>query len=127
MSSACDKMRSHNIRHLPVLDKNDQVIGLFTDTDLNRAYSPRKTEEGWYYDKNELDRLILEYWITKEPATLDPEATLQEAAHIMSRLKSGCIIIVSPKTNKLEGIITYMDILRQVAKEDPITKDEEIK
>ena len=115
MNLACEKLRTHNIRHLPVLDKDDRVVGMFTDTDLNRAYTPRQTENGWYYDSSELDKLILEHFMTKEPSMLFPDSTLGEAAGVMARNKIGCVIVVSRKNKTLIGIISSIDILKQIS------------
>jgi CBS domain-containing protein len=115
LADAYDKMNNHHIRHLPVVDDRNRVAGVFTTLDLNRAHSPRETEEGWwYYDKESLSRLSLRHFMTKDPVTLSPDNTLKDAAEIMAREKFGCIPIAD-KQNELVGIITYIDILKKTA------------
>ena len=116
MADAYEKMHNHQIRHLPVVDENHRLIGIFSATDLNRAYTPRETESGWYYDKEGLGLLDLAHFMTKDPLTLTPEDTLKEAAEIMARTKFGCLPVVSPGSRKLVGIISYIDVLREIAK-----------
>lgn len=115
LADAYDKMNNHHIRHLPVLDRHNKVVGVFTYTDLYRAHSPRQTEEGWwYYDKDELRLFILSHFMTKDPVLLTPEDTLKQAAEIMAREKFGCIPIVDQNSKELLGIISYVDVLQKM-------------
>ena len=114
-ADAYEKMRNHQIRHLPVVSENGELVGIFSATDLSRAYMPRETESGWYYDKERLNRLNLRHFMTQDPLTLTPENTLKEAAEIMARTKFGCLPIIAPGTRKLVGIISYVDVLRKIA------------
>ncbi len=115
-ADAYEKMHSYGIRHLPVVDEKGDLIGIFSATDLNRAYTPHETESGWYYDKEGLNLLDLRHFMSKDPLTLTPESTLKEAAEIMAQTKFGCLPIVIPGTKKLAGIISYVDVLREIAK-----------
>ena len=116
MANAYEKMHNRHIRHLPVVNENGELIGIFSITDLNRAYAPRETPSGWYYDKEGLNLLNLEHFMSKDPLTLTPENTLKEAAEIMARTKFGCLPIVAAGTRKLVGIVSYIDILKEIAK-----------
>jgi CBS domain-containing protein len=112
---AYQTMRLYGIRHLPVLDKEDRVIGIFTHTDLNKCYPPKENEDSWFYDKDELSAMRVGQHMTKEPAMLIPEDTLREAALTMVRGKYACIPVISAQTKKLVGIVTYIDVLKKVA------------
>ena len=110
-----EKLRLHHIRHLPVVDNNNKLVGIITERDLYKAVSPRETEDGFYYDKTQLDSFILKHFMTPNPLTLQPENTVQEVVSLMAAHKYGCIpIAASDKT--LLGIVTQIDILRFVAK-----------
>lgn len=112
---AYQKMQLYKIRHLPVVDKDDHVIGIFTESDLNQCYPPKENDDSWFYDKDELNAMRVGQHMIQEPALLIPEDTLREAALMMARGKYGCIPIISPQTKKLVGIITYIDVLKKVA------------
>ena len=114
LADVYEKMNIYHIRHLPVVDEGNKLAGIFTALDLNRAHSPRETDEGWWYDKDQLRRLTVRHFMTKDPVTLSPNNALVEAAEIMAREKFGCIPIVSDQ-NDLLGIITYIDILNRIA------------
>lgn len=112
---AYQTMRLYGIRHLPVVDREERLVGVFTHTDLNKCYPPKENEETWFYDKDELSAMRVGKHMTPEPAVLIPEDTLREAALTMARGKYACVPIISPQTKKLVGIITYIDVLKKVA------------
>jgi len=115
MGDAYAKMKFYNIRHLPIVNDNNEVVGVFSFTDLQRAYPPRETQSGWYYSKEELNCLNLKHYASNNPTLLTPYDTLRDAASIIVRHKIGCIPIVHPGGRTLAGIITYIDILKCIA------------
>lgn len=116
MADAYEKMHTHQVRHLPVVNENGELVGIFSSTDLNRAYTPRQTVSGWYYDKEGLNLLNLAHFMTKDPLALTPEDTLTKAADIMVCTKFGCLPIIASGTRQLVGIISYVDVLREIVK-----------
>ncbi|HNX69527.1 MAG TPA: CBS domain-containing protein [Candidatus Omnitrophota bacterium] len=115
LSKAEEKFRQNAIRHLPVVDEKKRLVGMFTHRDLARCMAPRKTEEGYVYDKDQLDRFILRYVMTADPVTLGPDDTLGDVIDIMARNKYGCIPIVN-KDGVLAGIVTQIDVLKYLSK-----------
>ena len=111
LSAVEAKFRLHGVRHLPVVDDGNRVVGIFTLRDLNRCLTPRKTETGYRFDPEQLDRFILKYVMTKDPLVLGSEDTLLHAAEIMARDKFGCIPITDAK-RVLVGIVTQIDVLK---------------
>ena len=85
-------------------------MGIFTMRDLNRCLSPRKTEEGYRFDPEQLERFFKKHVMTKDPLVLGPEDTLKHAVEIMARDKFGCIPIVA-SDRSLVGIVTQIDVL----------------
>lgn len=115
MWDAYEIMKIHGIRHLPVVDQQGSLLGVLSDTDLARSYSPRVTDAGWYYDQSELNAIEPVRFMTDDPVTLTPGDTLKKACEVMARNKFGCIPIVEAGTKKLAGIITHVDILKKIA------------
>ena len=116
MVDAYEKMQLYGIRHLPVLNDQSEVVGIFTQTDLNRACPPRETESGWHYSKSELSGFILTHFVRNDPETLSTEDTLGKAAKVMARNKISCIPVVEPGTKKLAGVVTSVDVLAQIGR-----------
>lgn len=115
LSAVEAKFRLHGVRHLPVVDDKNRVVGIFTLRDLSRCLSPRKTEEGYRYDSEQLDRFILKHVMTQDPLVLSPEDTLMHAVDIMARDKFGCIPIADTR-GVLLGIVTQIDVLKFFAR-----------
>ncbi len=114
-SAVEEKLRLHRIRHLPVVDSKNKLVGIITQTDLFRSASPRHTEEGFFYDKDQLDTFVLKTLMTPNPLALRPENTVADAVDVMITRKYGCIPIVEGDRT-LAGIVTQIDILKFVAK-----------
>ncbi len=108
-----EKLRVNKIRHLPVVDKDNKLIGIITERDLYKAVSPRHTEDGLVYDKSQLDSFVLKRYMTENPLTLKPESPISEAVNLMATRKYGCIPIIYTD-GALAGIVTQIDILKFV-------------
>lgn len=109
-----EKFRKNKIRHIPVVDKG-QVEGIISERDLLRCDATRKTEEGFLFDKEKLEQLILKYIMIHDPVTLGPEDSVMKAVDIMAVEKFGCIPIVDAE-KKLVGIVSQIDILKLLSK-----------
>jgi len=110
-----EKFRMKNIRHLPVVDSADQVVGLITKRDLFRIVTPKLTPEGYRLDTATLDNFVLKHVMILKPRTLKPDDLVKLAVQIMAQHKYGCIPIVEGQA-KLIGIVTEIDILKFVDK-----------
>ncbi|MBI3313486.1 MAG: CBS domain-containing protein [Candidatus Omnitrophica bacterium] len=111
-----EKLRIKGIRHLPVVDQNNVVVGLITQRDLYRIISPHRNEDGEnIYDAQTLDSFILKRVMTPNPATLKADSMIAEAVNLMAAGRYGCIPIVDAN-KKIVGIVTEIDILKFLAK-----------
>jgi acetoin utilization protein AcuB len=95
---AMEVMRKNSIRHLPVVDGR-KFVGFVTEGDLRQASL-----------LSMVDKVSIEDVMIKKPVTVSPEASLEEAAKLISAHKIGGLPVV--KGNRLVGIITIVDILR---------------
>ena len=110
------KFSQFNIRHLPVVDDQNKLVGLMTQRDLYKLQSPRKLEDGsWYYDEDALNEYILEKVMIKNPFAMQTEDCVGELVLAMVRSKYGCIPIVD-KNKVLTGIVTRVDVLKMAAR-----------
>jgi acetoin utilization protein AcuB len=91
-------MRKNSIRHLPVVE-GDDFVGFVTEGDLRQASL-----------LSMVDKVSIEDVMIKNPVTISPEASLEDAAKLISSHKIGGLPVVKGK--KLVGIITIVDILR---------------
>lgn len=99
ISDAIELMKSHAIRHLPVVSKNNFLTGLVTLADLKRGIIPSMVGD-----------LTLQDLIIKDPIVVAPEDDVEIAAQLIYQHKISGMPVVSKR--KLVGIITETDILR---------------
>lgn len=109
LNDAEELMRKHGIRHLPVLDRDDRLVGLFTQRDLYRILPSRLREED-PVDQEVLRSHMLKDVMHKAPEALSPKESISKAVSLMWDKKYGCVPIVD-EDQKVVGIITAMDIL----------------
>lgn len=105
--------KKNNIHHIPVVDKEDKVVGVISSTDYNKIlntftfFTNKKSEE---YNKAILRSLLVEDVMTSHVATLQSDASVMVAAGIFNENLFHAIPVVD-KNGKLEGIITTFDLL----------------
>ena len=110
---AIDRMRDHNCRRLPVLEK-EMLVGIVTDRDLRRATnSPLVLRERWY-DEFMLDHIPVRACMTEKPITVTPQSPMVDAARIMRDRKIGGLPVVDGE--RLVGIVTETDMLNYLIK-----------
>ena len=90
-----EEMKLAEIRHIPVVDEHDHVIGIVSDRDLGRAPHPRRISE----------------IMTTNVRTVRPSTPAAEAAAILLERKIGSLPVVGAE-EQLVGIITETDFLR---------------
>ncbi len=106
------KFREHNIRHLPVVDKQNKLVGLVSERDLFRILPPRKMEDGtFYYDPEALNAIILKHVMNPKPCYMHEDEPIGATLEKFVENKYGGIPILD-KDRVLKGIITPVDILK---------------
>lgn len=105
-------MNLGRIRHMPVVD-NGKVIGIISQRDLFRSALIRALGFGRRATSALIKTIKIKEVMTEHVITTAPEVTVKEAARIMIDKKIGCLPVV--ENEKLVGLLTETDILRQVA------------
>ena len=108
-------MRTVHVRHVPILDDEEQFVGLLSHRDL-LAYSISKLADINSLEQSELDRHILIKDVMRtEIATTTAATDLKQAIGSMLDNKFGCLPVIGNKGN-LVGIITDEDVIRLAIK-----------
>jgi CBS domain-containing protein len=95
-------MQQLHVRHLVVVDEQEQVIGLLSERDLGGRHGAQVR-----HLKSVRDLM------TPDPIVLDPEAGVHQAAELLRGFSVGCFPVVSGSA--LVGIITTSDLLEFLA------------
>ncbi|MDX2448252.1 MAG: CBS and ACT domain-containing protein [Desulfobacterales bacterium] len=105
-------MATHQIRHLPVIDGQDRLIGVVTDRDV-RSILPYDCykDPDCSKEQEKLAGLTIKNIMTVEPLTISPSDTIQDALLLIQIKRVGAFPVVDD-TGKLKGIISVRDLLR---------------
>ena len=110
LKDAIGKMQQGHFRHLPVVDNAGKLIGMLSDWDI-RLISPSLAFVGKGDAMVQLSLVTVQQAAVFDPIFIKPETTLKEAAELMLRWQVGGLP-VADDNDKLIGIITYTDLLR---------------
>jgi acetoin utilization protein AcuB len=108
---AWNLIRQKSIRHLPVVDKKDRVVGIVTERDIRKA-APSGVSSLSVYELNYLlGMLKVSGFMTQKEKliTITPDTLVEEAVQLMHTNKIGCLPVIEEK--KLYGIFTETDAL----------------
>jgi acetoin utilization protein AcuB len=99
------------VRHLPVVDKNDRVVGIVTDRDIREAAPSDATMLSVQEINYLLGKLKVSAFMTpkQKMITITPDTLIEEAAQLMHDNKIGCLPVL--EKDKLYGIFTETDAL----------------
>lgn len=103
MTVAHQLMRSHQVRHLPVL-KAGNVVGIVSDGDLHLIETLEDVDP---------ENVTVEEAMTEAPYCVAPETPLAEVVAEMAKHKYGCAVVAQGP--KVTGILTTVDVCRAFA------------
>lgn len=104
-------MQSRRIRHLPIVEQG-KLVGIISDRDMRRAIGglPILVEDARGEAHRPHTQIVMADIMSKEVVTINPPATLAEAADTLVTNKFGSLPVV--QDSALVGIITESDLLR---------------
>lgn len=106
-------INSKRIRRLPVLDENGKLVGIVSWGDVREARPSDATSVSIFEVEHVLARMPVEKIMSKNPYTIDPDASVGEAARLMHTHRITSLPVL--EDDKIVGIITVSDVLRMVA------------
>ncbi len=128
IAQAKELMAKHGIRHLPIVDSHQHLLGLVTQRDILAAQESSLTHQSGGNRDSMMDT-PLDAYTDRKLHSISPKGGLKEAAKYMQHHKIGCLPVVS--NQKLVGIITDTDFvsiaitLLEIQEEtEPLEEDE---
>lgn len=99
------------VRHLPVVDKNNVLVGIVTDRDIRKAAPSDATLLSVQELNYLLGKLKVSSFMTPKDKliTISPDTLIEEAVQLMHDHKIGCLPVL--EQGKLYGIFTETDAL----------------
>lgn len=102
-------MNEYDIRHIPILNSQNQLIGLVSQRDALSAQESLLTSLQPEQREVEERAIPVTRFMTSNVATVTPKAGLREAALYLQKHKFGCLPVL--KSEALVGIITESDFV----------------
>jgi len=106
--------KSHNIRHIPVVD-GSKIIGMLSYTDLLRiSFADAVNEEDNTVESLVYNMFTIEQVMAKKLVSVPPTATIKEVAQLLSEREFHALPVLQDK--KLVGIVTTTDLIKFMLK-----------
>ncbi len=110
--AARETMKAHRIRHLPVVDTENRLIGIVTDRDIRSAmpsivlhdYNSRE-------ERDKLGKMKVQDVMTREPVTVHPSHTIEDVLLLVQSTRVGALPVVDDEGH-VKGIIGVRDLIR---------------
>lgn len=106
-----DLMDAHHIRHVPIVDRDGDLVGLVTQRDLARSALGTQDVLPLSVQQEILRRRKVREIMATEVETVEPDEDLKVAAQMLLENKIGCLPVVEGE--HLVGILTESDFVRR--------------
>ena len=123
ITGAARILSENNISGLPVVDKENRVIGIISEADVLAMMGTQRKHTfkdfvmhlfGHPLPERKMGDLVGDI-MTPTPITIRPDADISEAAKIMDEKRIRRLAVVDPE-NKLVGVISRRDILKAISR-----------
>lgn len=105
-------MVDKQIRHLPVVEEDDRLVGIITDRDIRSTLPLSFIQQALPPEERErLAALTVSEIMTRKLITVSPTDTIQDALLIIQQHRVGALPVVD-EDHRLKGIISVRDLLR---------------
>jgi len=109
LARADEIMRTQRVRHVLVVDEEGDLQGVLSQRDLFHGGLLRALGFGAHAKDQALDSLLVKEAMKTDVITTGPEASLENAARLMTEKKIGCLPVLD--AGKLVGILTEGDFV----------------
>jgi acetoin utilization protein AcuB len=114
LALAVELVMVRKMRHIPILNAQQELVGIVTDRDVKRALpSPFSIAASEEYDRIINDTPLVRI-MTREPVTIDEETEVADAIERLLELRVGGLPVMSQ--GKLVGVFTERDAMRGLLK-----------
>ena len=129
IGTAIAVMREREIRHLPVVNEEDRLVGIISDRDLRGTvlapaiaeYLPPEARDRLQSLGEAFENLLVRDIMTWDVVTIAPDAPVAQAAALMFDRRLGCLPVT--ELGQLVGIVTERDVLKALAATLPSVRD----
>jgi CBS domain-containing protein len=133
VESVLRTLREHELPGVPVVNSGGRCVGIITEADLVLAGENADLHLPHYFElfgglvfleplRHFEDRLrkataaLAKDLMTEDPVTIEPSATVRQAARLIARSKHNRLPVV--EHGQLRGVVTRLDVLDALTHED---------
>lgn len=104
IADAIEILSSLDVRHLPVV-RGKELVGMLSDRDIQR-----------YYGDDEAQQRSVASVMNTNVISVEPDTSIAEVAATLIENRIGAVPVVDGHEGDVVGIVSYVDVLRDVAK-----------
>lgn len=116
IATAHDLMIEHDIRHLPVVGAEQELVGMISHRDLLRRSLVEQNDVPSFVEEHVRQGVRADEVMTSGVLSVEPDTDIREAAQTMIDAKIGSLPVVEGE--HLVGILTESDFVRLMAQGD---------
>ena len=105
-------MKQEKVHRLPVLDENKRLVGVISEKDILKATPSPATTLSAYEMNYLVGKMTVRQIMKKNPKTVSPDTTIEEAARMMVEEDLSSICVVDGV--KLLGIVSKSDLFKML-------------
>jgi acetoin utilization protein AcuB len=114
---AVQLLQTLDIRHLPVVDEDGELVGMLSDRDLRSLSIPYLIGEEYVGNVAAARDVRVSTMMTGDVLSVTPETDASDIVELMLDNKIGAVP-VTEDDGTLIGIVSYVDILRKIPLDD---------
>ncbi len=118
IADAVELLQSLEVRHLPVVNEDDELVGMLSDRDLRALFVPFDEDGETAGSVLMQGRMPVSKIMSSNVVAVDADDSVTEVVDRLLEDKVGALPVVD-HDNKLVGIISYVDVLRNWQEERP--------
>ncbi|MGB5652511.1 MAG: CBS domain-containing protein [Robiginitalea sp.] len=108
--------KKHKIRHIPVIEGRNKIVGMLSLTDLLRI----SFADGAYEEEDDIESVVYEMFtlsqvMAKKIKSVTPQTSIKEVAELLASREFHAVPVVDE--GDLVGIVTTTDLIKYLLKQ----------
>ncbi|MEX2589353.1 MAG: CBS domain-containing protein, partial [Chitinophagales bacterium] len=109
-SEALELFQTYKLRHLPIVDDNDVLLGIVSSNDLSKKFAEVAMQKDVFTNADLNKNLKLEDIMTRNVVTMHPDDLIKDMTKILDENNISSVL-VTDDDNKVVGIVTDKDLV----------------
>lgn len=112
VGDASDLLEEHDIRHLPVVDTDEKLVGMLTDRDIRSAFPSTIVDSDDLQEKlDKVQKIPVSEIMSEKTMVLRTVSTLDDAMLFFEKRTIGALPVLD-EMGKVVGILSFKDLMK---------------